>query len=90
MGHLLISMWIKNILIKILSLFYNFQILQYLHQKYVLKFLGKVMIIKASAGFKLMTYRLALTHCTTLLVNYYVKEKVYTVILDVIVYFDRK
>lgn len=45
---------------------------------------GNVTILNAPGGFKLMTN--ALTHCSTLLGNYFRKEKK----LDLFVYFDMK
>lgn len=56
---------------EILSPFYILKILQYLPQKYILELLGKIKIMKAPAGFELMTYMYSnvvttLTHCATL------------------------
>lgn len=64
-----------------LSLVYNFQVLQYLTKKYVLKFFKKVNIIKAPVGCELMDYSFkvnTLTHCTTLLSNKFGKEIFFT------------
>lgn len=61
-------MWIKEHYNQ--NTFTVLQILQYLNKKYVLKFFGKVTIIKAPGGFELMTYGFVvnvLTHCATLL-----------------------
>lgn len=78
---------------KILSLFQNFQISLYLTKIKFLKIWKGGKIIKAQAGFELMTNRFivnTLTHCTTLLRNSFVKEKIYKIIFDFIVYSDRK
>lgn len=55
--------------IKILSLVYNFKILQYFTKNCIIKIVGKVKIIKAPMRIELMTCSFhskpALTHCTT-------------------------
>lgn len=56
-----------RVLIKILLPDKNFQILQYLASKYVLKSFGKILFLRASVGFELITSRFtvnALNHCT--------------------------
>lgn len=63
-------------------------------QKYGLKFLGKVKMIKAPAGFELITYRslvYTLTHCSTLWNNYSGKEKKFIKLyLNLIFHFNRR
>ena len=59
----------------------------------VIPIIGKVEILKAPAGFKLMTYRFIvnpLTHCTTLFGNKFGKQKVLKIMLQFMVDFDRK
>lgn len=71
----------------------NFQTLQYLTKKYVLKIFGEVINIKPQAGFKLMTYRLVvdpLTHCAMLLGDNVEKETTCIVTPCFIVYFDKQ
>lgn len=82
----------KNTIMKILSLFQNFQISPYLTKNKFLK-IEKGKNYKSPAGFKLTTNRFVvntLTHCTTLLGNSFVREKINNIIFDFIVYFDRK
>lgn len=56
-----------RVLIKILLPDKTFQILQYLASKYVLKSFGKILVLRVSVGFELITSRFtvnALNHCT--------------------------
>lgn len=89
-------MWIKEHNDQNTFTVLEFQISQYLTQNiFFFKFWKlKVKIIKVpAAGFKLITYRFivnAQTNCATLLDNNFMKEKIFKIILDFFVYFDRK
>lgn len=75
-------MWIK---VNVLSSFKNFQVFTLLDQKICFKNVLKEKITKAPAGFELITYIFvvnALTHCATVLSNYFGKDKVYKTVLD--------
>lgn len=87
-------MWIKEHNDQNTFTVLEFQISQYLTPKFFFKNFGKVKIIKnPAAGFKLITYRFIVNtrnNCATLLGNNFVKEKIFKIILDFFVYFDRK
>lgn len=87
-------MWIKEHNDQNTFTVLEFQISQYLTPKFFFKNFGKVKIIKnPAAGFELITYRFivnAQNNCVTLLGNNFVKEKIFKIILDFFVYFDRK
>lgn len=75
-------MWIK---VNVLSSFKNFQVFTLLDQKICFTIFLNEKITKAPAGFELITNRFvvnALTHCATVLSNYFGKDKVYKTILD--------
>lgn len=72
----------------------NFQILKYMYltKKCVLKVLGKLKIIKAPAGYELMTCIFVAHTLITLccLITIMGKKNIIKMILDFIVYFNRK
>lgn len=83
-------MWIKEPNDQNTFTVLEFQISQYLTPKIFFKNFGKVKIIKnPAAGFELITVN-ARNNCATLLGNNFVKEKIFKIILDFFVYFDRK
>lgn len=70
MRHPSILLWIKNIIIKMLSPFQNFQILHYLTKIYVFKSFRQVKMIKGQTWFEIMTNRFvvyAQRSCSSLL-----------------------